>query len=148
EAPSTHELEVNVIQSSVWRSTVALKYLTSSQISIVRRYVDDYKSGLFQPTATQTALQVLAPQLQDEIGKDAAAHGVVTGLTSGKAQADALLFFDLGAYYGQEDFNEYTNVYRRTMTAATPDQVRASFEGFGKIWTTKEVQLAENIDPT
>jgi hypothetical protein len=42
---------------------------------------------------------------------------------------------------------EYHTVYRRTLTAATPQQVRASYEGATMIWTTDEVQSFEGISP-
>jgi hypothetical protein len=42
---------------------------------------------------------------------------------------------------------EYSTVYRRTLTAATPQQVRASYDGAGMIWTTGEVSSFEGISP-
>ena len=145
--PSIHEMEVNTLQTSIYRSLTVRSLLTPSQIGIVQRYVTDYQSGLWQPNDTQTAKQRVEADLKAKIAQDGAVHGFASGRTSTKAQADATSLFDLVAFEGQEDFIEYTNIYRRTLTAADPQQVIATFTGVGQIWTTPEVQTFEGLNP-
>lgn len=146
EAPSIHELQVSVLQTSVWRSQIVKKYLTSRQIGIIRRIVSDYQAGLYPVSGSSDTAEVSAESdLQTKI---AATGSWASGRNETKAKADALSLFKAVAYDGQEDFIEYLNVYRRTLNAATPDQVRATYDGAGKIWTTAEVQTWEGIDPT
>lgn len=144
DVPSVHELEVNTIQTSVYRSNKVRLCLTPLQIGVVQRVVSDYQSGSTYPLLDgNTAEADAESDLQSKIVSPWA-----NGRDSTKAKADALSLFRAVAYLGIEDFIEYTNVYRRTLTAATPNQVRAAYTGVGKIWTTAEVESWEGINPT
>lgn len=146
EAPSIHELKVNTLQTSIWRSKIVLKYLTVRELGIIQRVIKDYQAGLYPLAGSEDTAEVSAEDdLQDKIFN---AGGFATGRDGTKAKHDALNVFKLVAYQGQEDFIEYTNVYQRTLNAATPAQAEAKYEGVGKIWTTKEVADFEQVDPT
>lgn len=151
DAPSIHELEVSQLQTSIYRSLILKTLLTPRQIAIVQRIIKDYQAGQYAPTDEDdplTAEFYAELAVRNTIAKDILANGTQTGRNAAQAKEDAVHLFDLVALEGQEDFIEYSNVYRRTLTAATPDQVRASFEGVGKIWKTNEVRDWEGIDAT
>jgi hypothetical protein len=123
QVPSVHELDVCVQQTSIYRSPIVRASMTGQQIGDVHMVIQDYLRGAY-PKADGTTAEA-----------DATAKGGATGLK----------LFQQVAYLGLDDFIEYYAVYRRTLTAATPQQVRASWEGIGQIWTTAEVQHWEGI---
>lgn len=61
------------------------------------------------------------------------------------AQALMISLFRNVALMGQQTVVQFNNVYRRSITAATPVQVRASRTGEGKIWTSDEIVKFENL---
>jgi hypothetical protein len=140
---------VNVPQSSVYRSPKVRTRLLPAHIGIVHRAVTDYQAGLFpEDTSVTPPLspeEIAAATVDVGIQKEGNAPA---GRTNAQARVDGRDLFAAVALAGIEDYISYTNVYRRTLTAASPQQVRASYEGVGKIWTTAEVQAWENIDPT
>jgi len=144
EVPNIHELQVNVGQLNVWRSPKLRTLLTSKQIGIVQRVVNDYRNGEYQDNEeTLETAEGLAEVDVEGLIEDT--EDSVAGRTNIQAQADGVNLFRAVAYIGVEDFIEETNTYRRTITAATPEQVRATFEGQGKIWTTPEVTAYEGL---
>lgn len=143
--PSVHELDTNVAQVSVYRSRKLRTLLSASELGIVAKVVADYQAGQYpRADSAATAFDDAVDDLQTQID-DGADHAA--GRSSAQAQSDGEHLFTAVACMGVDDFIEYYSVYRRTLTAATPDQVRASYEGVGKIWTTAEVQAWENIAP-
>lgn len=65
-------------------------------------------------------------------------------LAAGEFRPAKLLFENL-AFRGVTGFLEYNQVFRRTVTAGSPQAVRANNEGAGQIWTTAEVIAWEGI---
>ncbi len=63
----------------------------------------------------------------------------------GAAASLSLKVFRMVAYRETTSFIEYTTSFRRSITADSPLQVKASFVGVGKIYTTAEVESAEGI---
>jgi len=53
--------------------------------------------------------------------------------------------FRMVCFRGTTSFMEFHTTFRRTITAGSPMQVQASFQGVGKIWTTEEVAVFEGI---
>jgi hypothetical protein len=130
--PSIHELDNVVQQTSIYRSTKLRTLLStgaSAKIGKLMRIIQEYQAGQ-DDTGTGDYGQAAAE------AKAAAVDG-----TYGVSLLRAV------AYLGVEEAIEYYSVYKRTLTAATPRQVVASYEGVGKIWTTTEVQTYEGIDP-
>lgn len=66
------------------------------------------------------------------------------GLNGTESLAAQYLYTNL-ALRGVTSFIEYATVFRRTVTAGTPQAVTANFTGAGKIWTSAEVIAFEGI---
>lgn len=149
--PSIHELDVNVLQTSVYRSSKVRKYLGSGKfVACVQRAVLDYQNGK-GATSTDSGWTTVGAELVNRIHTEyAAGERVYIGgvaRTEQQNKDDAVALYGGITCMGVEDFIEYTSIYTRTLTAATPEQVRASFEGYGKIWTTDEINDFEGLDP-
>jgi hypothetical protein len=76
------------------------------------------------------------------------AHNVAESVIAGDypAQVNFLLNYFRGvAYHQVEHTMQFDTVYKRRITAASYNQVQASFVGAGKIWTTAEILAFENV---
>ncbi len=135
-APSVHELETNVMMQNIYASPKLRRLFTDDQIAVIASVVRDYEGGKYPK--------------EDGGDKNAEAEQDVLDQMdlNGGADVDDLAvdFFRNVAYRKNDTFIEYSSVYQRTLTAATPFQVRASLEGVGKIWTTGEVMNFERLD--
>lgn len=120
----THELEVNQSQPSIYTSPKLRNSLTDAQIAAVKLTVSEWQSNVHDTTT--------------------AAEAALTARTS---NSTAMKLFKSVAYRGIESFVEYNNVYRRSITFATPRAVQASYVGVGQIWTSAEVTSWERIPP-
>ena len=124
--PSIHEMDAVVQQTSIYRSTKLRTLLgggstAATKIGKLMRIIEDFKSGQYAVGVTDHGVA------KAEV--DAAAVDATYGVPLLRSVA----------YLGVEECIEYYAVYKRTLTAATPTQVTASFEGVGQIWTADEV---------
>ncbi len=132
-----HELDVSVAQPNAdqcprLRAIAASAFGSfdagTAAVGVIKGISDDYLRGdhkymmgnLRSPTKAEAAVTAKYPD-----------------------NAVALKIFKTFAYLGTDNFIEYQLVYRRTITAATPLQVQASFVGINKIWTTAELRAYE-----
>ena len=143
--PSVHELETCISQTPIWRSSKIRTRLTPQQIGIVQRVVSDYQAGKASGDLTENDEALAEAAVVAKIAKNG---GAVSGVTNLQAQTYGLDLFRAVALLGVEDFIEYYSVYRRSLTAATPEQVRVSMTDTGKIWTTPEIIAAEGVSAT
>jgi len=134
--PSVHELEINVAQVSIYRSLVLKSLgLTLANAAAVKRAVDGYSAGKFDPSppaTTPTPESAAETWLNSQTGNDNL----------------SLDLFRQIAFNGLDDCIQYSTVYRRTITAANPMDVQASYTGVGQIWTSMEVSQWEGLSPT
>jgi len=141
--PSIHELETNVANRPFQKNRVLLDTFDDDlgKIAKIHQVAQWFRSGLY----------VDADGYPDTEGAEAAITGyagspppkVQPGLYPG--DDDALALFRLLAYNQTEYFTDYTHVYRKTMTCATPAQLKASRVGAGQIWTTQEILDVEQV---
>lgn len=140
--PNQHELEVNTVQAS-WKQNLVLRSMFNSPdlfIGITGKVIENYQAGKYEPAdSSDPAAETAAlGDLDDRI--IAAGGNADDEITAHDA-------FVAVALRGSDSFVEEYNVYRRTLTAATPSEVTASYVGAGLIWTTDEVMAYENLDP-
>jgi hypothetical protein len=121
----THELEVNSLQPSVWENTLLRATFTEATLAKVQQFVRDWESGKYGTDSS-------------------AAVSDITAATGAEATV-AVAWWKHVALHDIKSFSEEHWVYRRTITAATPRQITASFVGVGKIWTTGEVIAQEGL---
>jgi hypothetical protein len=133
--PSIHELEINTAEINCYLNAKLRTLLSQTTIGAVQKIIRDYEAGLYPGTASEAMT---------------AAEAAVTALTllTGDTAGKALELFKMVAYMKTDSFIEEHSVYRRTLTAATPAQVTASYEGVGEIWTTAEVTAWEGLSST
>ena len=154
QIPSIYELEVTAIQTPIYNSPKLRTLLTPEMIGCVSKVVNDFRAGLYGTKYSsvtghnETALFwasadiVLAIDTAFTYGT-----GAPAGRTMAQCEQDGGSLFDAVALIGVEYYFEDYNVFRRTLTNATPFQTLASYTGAGAIWTTPEVQAFENINP-
>ncbi|MGN6552523.1 MAG: hypothetical protein ACTHLW_02160 [Verrucomicrobiota bacterium] len=133
EPQNVYELEISVAQPSVYQNPKLRSLLSDQLIGKVAKIAQGFEAGDYMVDAD--------PSYPDT----AAAEAAVSTATS--ANATALKLFKLVAYRKTDSFIEYETVFRRSITAASPNQIRAGYEGVGKIWTTDEVQAFEKVVP-
>lgn len=130
-ATDVHELETDVIQSDIYTSPKLRKVFAPNEddmMHAIQRTVSNYEGGEYKnKTAAEAALHIASMDIVND--------------TSVAEKAKRI--FRRIAYMKVTSFIEYSSVYRRTLQAASPLQVRASFTGVGKIWTTNEMRLFE-----
>ena len=141
---SIHELDENVLQESIWNSPILLSQIGVDGVAIVRDVLRSYENGSYSdinnidPATNRAAISKALVDLGDML--DGA--GIV-----GFAADQCLHCFKAVVSRGLENFQDYEQVYRRTLTAATPAIVQASYVGCGMIWTSAEVESFEGLDP-
>ena len=132
----THELEAEVAQVDVFSSLKLLAQFGGGTINDqsyaimgeISRAVRNFTAGDDRDSAEE--------KLTNEVA-------IILGASSAVYEDAAVAVFREVAYRGQTSFVEYRSIYRRTITAASPLQVQASFVGYGKIWTTLELRNYE-----
>jgi hypothetical protein len=133
---NSHELENNMSQVDVWtnpilRATFVAAFgsqaAMGAAIGFVARLVDKFIQAGDGSAAGQ-----------------AAAEADITTVYAGAEQALMLDAFRGVAYHQVKNCIQFDTVYRRRITAATYNQIQASFTGAGQIWTTAEVVAFEN----
>lgn len=136
ETPAdVHELDVDVSQPSVYTNPILRELLGANEtalLSALKTTVEKYQSGGYgegsaAATAAEAALQIATLE-------------IINDLSIANVQRRA---FRNIAYRGQDSYLEYRSVYRRTLSAASPLQVQASFTGVNQIWTTAELRAFE-----
>jgi len=128
DAQDVHEIEVQVEQISFWNSLKLRTYLSNADIAIVKSFAEKFLGGgsleeIAHPTRAE---YITAMKEQITIASRTNAEVVFDRFTSG---TDGCI--------------EYREVYRRTITAASPQQIQATYNGVGLIWTTSEVEAWE-----
>lgn len=126
--PGTHELETCIEYVSIYQGDLLKALLSDQTIGEVGRTISRFKGGILTTDAAEAEITAIAAQPEDAAGS-------------------AMALFKTVAYYDTEQFIQYYSVYRRTLTAATPDIVIASYEGVGTIWTSDEVLKFEGLPP-
>lgn len=142
-----HDLEVSMETVSAYNSPklyasllAAFSNVTSSvsaALAMVQVAVAQFKAdtdGTVNGGATQSNAQVNA-------------EAKIATLFPANATAQSLMIslFRNVALRGVETVPQFNNVYRRSITAATPMQVRASRTGEGLIWTSAEIVAFEGL---
>lgn len=138
--PSVNELEVEVAQIDLQFSQKLNSLLTTKTIGGVILICDDFKSGKYAAYDSDG-------HMTDSGWDDAITAVDAVADANGDSDTIAESLFTNICGRGLQAALEYHTVYRRTLTAATPQQVRASYNGAGMIWTTAEVQSFEGISP-
>jgi hypothetical protein len=131
EAPiNSHELDESVEQVSVYESDVMLAKLLSmfgslaganGAMTFLKRSVDYYEQNS-TPTTTPTEIEA----------------GLNATYTGGQLTLMLNLFRGI-AYHQQKTCLQTRITYNRRITAASFNQIQATFAGAGQIWTTAEV---------
>ena len=138
--PSINELEVEVSQIDLAFSQKLNSLLSAKTIAAVILITDDFKVGKYANYDGSGHMT--------DAGWSAAITAVDAAATANSdstSTAEKLFTNIVGR--GLQSALEYHTVYTRTLTAATPNQVRASYVGAKMIWTTQEVQDFEGISP-
>lgn len=134
EPQNLHEIEIQVEQISAYNSVRLRAYMSGTtaqknyDIALVKTFVDRFLAGDYKDANGNPDIDTAATELKT--------------LTNDDTKSEALFRRVLA---GTDSAIEYRSVYRRTITAATWQQVQASYEGVGKIWTTAEVEAFEGI---
>ncbi len=135
--PGVHELEVQTLLPSAWINPKLRNTFTDGQLAAIQQVVKDYESGFYPRDGTKTAAQDAEADVSKALTKAGA---------SGQKLSLGVKWFQDVAYRKTESYFDFTSVYTRTLTAASPLQVQASYEGVGKIWTSAEVMMWEHLD--
>lgn len=137
QAPiNSHELENSMSTVDVWTNPVLLaafvaafgsQAAANAAIGYVTLLIDSFIKAGDGSAAAQASFEA----------------GITT-LYAGSQQALMLNAFRGVAYHQVKNCVQFDTVYRRRITAATYNQIQASFTGAGQIWTTAEVIAFEN----
>jgi hypothetical protein len=132
---NSHELDESFEQVSVWNSdvmlaTLALNFASYAAAIAAKAFLNGAVNN-FQSTAMDAAA------ITEAEAKFSAVY------SSGQLAVMLNLFRGI-AYHGQTSCNQTKIVYNRRITAASFEQIQASFTGSGQIWTTAEVVAQEN----
>lgn len=150
----TMELEVNAVMRSVYQSPVFKSRFGSvdrwqKAVAMIADCARKYQSG--QPTINDSGYYQWRKNGTEYSTKELAIENelrtrlnTIGGLTSQETTDSVNLLYNI-MMRGVVSILEYDTVFRRTITAGNPNEVRASFTGAGKIWTTDEVVAFENI---
>lgn len=150
-----YEMDVEMSQPSVfanpvlrgtfydWQTgTTVSALLPDNYIALVARVCSNFEAGEYSMTTTTLG----TPTTDGGWGK--AIADIKKGITDPYYQARAIQLFATVCAFKTDTYIEYYTVFKRTLTAALPGQVKASFEGAGMIWTTAEVDIWEDIPST
>lgn len=125
-----HELEINAEQPDVFTNLRLRAVMTDAHADAVKSVIDSYNQGKYgKGSAAVTAAQA-----------------EITTNTSGES-SQCLALFDLVALRGTHGFEDEHTVYKRTITASTPQQVKVAYTGVGYIWTSPEIARFEKLPP-
>ena len=138
--PSIFELETETSQVLVWMNQKLNNIFTPPQLADLFKVVQNFNNGSY-PNPTQLTAN---PSWRDNPSAYRFA-AEADALTVGGAYG--LKLFKSIAYRGMDSSYVFNTIFKRTLTAATPNQIRASFTGAGMIWTTSEVTAFEGLDP-
>ena len=137
-----HELEVNIEQVP-WENSVRLngligttyasKVIGAVSIAVKNFHAGDYKPGKGEVTLTDVEKGVA--DVTKQLNK----------INAGAFTTSGVLLFRRLVGSGIEGVLSYNTVYRRTITAASFNQVQAAYTGVGMIWTNTEVENFEGI---
>jgi hypothetical protein len=134
---NSHELDEGFEQVSVWNSDVMFTNLTLA--------FGSYAAAIAAKSFLQGAVSAFQSTAMDAAAITAA-EAKFSAVYSGGQLSGMLNYFRGIAYHGQTTCNQTKIVYNRRITAASYDQIQASFPGAGQIWTTAEV-IAQEVTP-
>lgn len=132
-----HEIDVQVNQPAIWNSELLRSYLGANAnlyIATTKTFAEDFQAGKFLDAGGHPDVSEATSQLSTKL----------TSLGGNNVVSTCQNLFKRFTS-GTDSFLEYTEVYRRTITAASYTQVRASYVGVGQIWKTSEVEAYEGI---
>lgn len=144
----TYEIDVEMTQPSVYANPIlrgiatGFPLLPDNYIALVARVCSNFQAGEYSMTSTTGG----SPVTDGGWGK--AIADIKKAITDSFYQARAIQLFATVCAFKTDTYIDYYTVFKRTITAALPGQVEASFEGAGEIWTSDEVSIWEDIPST
>jgi len=138
----TYEIDVEMSQPSVYANPVLRRQLPDNYIALVARVASNFEAGEYSMTTTVNNTPTT------DGGWSKAIADIKRAITDPYYQARAIQLFSTVCAYKTDTYIEYYTVFKRTLTAALPGQVKASFEGSGEVWTSEEVSIWEDIPST
>ena len=151
------EIDVEMQQPSIYQSPKVRLMLPDNYIAAVARVADEFNSGQYSfsnPNAVspdggwQSAVTKIRSMFKylDHIDEKGIRYYADLPDPNHYKERCLQLFATVAALK-TEAYIDYYTVFKRTLTAALPDQVQASYEGSKQIWTTAEVVQWENLAP-
>jgi len=158
----TMELDTNAVMRSVYQSPIFRSKFSDYSSTTNHSYRADFALGVVRDCSNIYLRGLTTEEIdyaydnytatghtaEDAIYAFAAYRLSVTtlgyALSAGEKTA-ALNLLKNVAFRGVTSFLEYQQVFRRTVTAGSPNAVRTNYIGAGQIWTTAEVNAWENI---
>lgn len=137
----TYELDIEQDQPSVFQNPVLRTFLPDNYIALVARVCSNFEAGDYSMTTTAGGVSAT------DGGWAAAIKDLKAGISDPYYQARCIQLFSTVCAYKTDAYIEDHTIFRRNLTAASPTQVQASREGAGMIWTTREVEIWEDINP-
>jgi hypothetical protein len=130
-----YDLDIEMQEPSVFSSPVLRSLLPDNLIALVARVCSNFQAGQYSMTNNGST----------DGGWAAAVADIESGISDPDYQARAVQLFATVCALKTEAFIQYYSVLKRTLTAASPQQVQASRDGEGMIWTSQEVSQWEDI---
>lgn len=148
-AVDLHELERSAEVGDFRTNAVLRNQFTGDALYITTKVYDFYKRDGYadssdyirQTAAITTAWESQTPEARARLD----ISRLLTRASLGAQNADCLALFNRLVAGGGDIVYKFNSVYRRTITAASPSQVRAAYTGSGQIWTSGEVEAFEGI---
>jgi hypothetical protein len=123
-------------EPSIFANPQLRSVLPDNFIALVAYVCEHFQNGGFQSTTDG---------VPPDAGWAAAIAYIKGAISNTHYQARALQLFSTFCAMKTESYIEYYTVFKRTITAAKPTQIQASYSGAGMIWTTDEVNAFESI---
>jgi hypothetical protein len=132
-----YELDIEMQEPSVFSNPILRAALPDNYIALVARVCSNFEAGQYSMTGTSGT----------DGGWSAAIADISAGITDPDYQARGIQLFATVCALKTESSIQYYSVFKRTLTAASPQQVQASRDGEAMIWTSDEVTQWEDIAP-
>lgn len=147
EPANVHDLEISMETVSAYNSPKLYAFLLAAfggADSSVQNALATVKKAVQAFHAGDPKINVAANSPEAKI----AAEKIIADCypnNPNNAQALMISLFHEVALMGVETVVQYNSVYRRSITAASPNQVLAARAGEGMIWTSAEISAFENL---
>lgn len=131
-----HELESNQIQESIYQNPLIRINISSDNLYITADIIQRYLGREFTDTKDSNGIVTItavARARQEVLNQTGADWELCTAL------------FNQAALLHMDSYMDWHQVYRRTITGASPQAIIASYVGVGQVWTSAEVAAFENI---